>query len=159
MEPSGGDMPFANKYRFAMRFPEPGDRVAELTVESCEVSHEEHGDGTIRYPISMVLAGPGGRQGVSKALRACLDHGHTTFSGFGNPYQLRFGRFAVESLGAGRYRVTGCGTGVRFDLERELRRFATYARLHDRTANEALIPDYVEAYKRDVTRRKPELEY
>lgn len=152
-------MPFANKYRFAMRFPEPGDRIGELQVESCEVGHEEYGDGTIRYPMSIVLAGPGGKQGVAKTVRSCLDHGHTTFSGFGNPYQLRLGRFKVESLGNGRYRVTGCGTGVRFDLERELHRFAAYAQLHGRPADEELIQDYVEAYRRDVTRRRPELEY
>lgn len=87
-------MPFANKYRFAMRFPEPGGRIAELKVESCEICQEEYGDRTIRYPISIVLAGRGGKQGVSKVVRACLDHGRATFSGFG-PYQLRLGRFAV----------------------------------------------------------------
>jgi hypothetical protein len=53
----------------------------------------------------------------------------TTFSGYGNPYQLTFGRFEVESLEGNRYRVTAKGTGVRIDLERELLRFVEYSRL------------------------------
>ena len=152
-------MPFAEKYRFTMRLPKAGARLEGFVVESCEVGHDERGDGTIDYPFSMILGGKGGKQAASKAVRAVLDHGRTTFSGFGNPYQLRLGRFSVEALGEGRYRVTGRGTGVRFDLERELRRFTAYAQLRGEPADESLIGLYLEAYKRDVTRRTPELPY
>jgi hypothetical protein len=58
-------------------------------------------------------------QGVRRAVREHLDHGRTTFSGFGNPYQLRFGSFQVESPG----------------------------------------PAYIQDYRKDVTRKGPELEY
>ena len=152
-------MPFAKKYQFTMRIPAAGGHLGAFDVESCDVGHDEHGDGTIDYPVSMVIEGKGGAQGVRKAIREHLDHGRTTFSGFGNPYQLRFGRFEVESIGNGRYRVTALGLGVRIDLERELRRFVAYARLHRKPADGALIAAYLEDYRRDITRKSPELEY
>jgi len=142
-----------------MRIPGASGRIGAFSVESCEVGHEERGDGTIDYPVSMVLAGKGGAQGVRKAIREHLDRGRTTFSGFGNPYQLRLGRFEVESLGGSRYRVTARGIGVRIDLERELRRFVAYARLRRKPAAGALIAAYLEDYRRDATRKTPELEY
>lgn len=152
-------MPFARKYQFTMRIPGASGRVGAFSVESCEVGHDERGDGTIDYPVSMVLSGKGGAQGVRKAVREHLDRGRTTFSGFGNPYQLRFGRFEVESLGGSRYRVTSRGIGVRIDLERELRRFVAYARLRRKPATGALVAAYLEDYRRDVTRKTPEIEY
>lgn len=152
-------MPFARKYQFTMRIPEAGGRVGGFAVRSCLVRHRERGDGTIDYPVSMVLEGPGGRQALQKAIRAELDRGRTTFSGFGNPYQLRFGRFEVRSLGRNRYRVAARGIGVRIDLERELRRFVAYARLRRKAAGGALIPAYLQDYRRDIARKSPELEY
>jgi hypothetical protein len=153
-------MPFAKKYRFTMRLPDPGGKIGAFLVESCEVGHEGRGDGTYEYPFEMTLSGPGGKQGVGKAIREKLGTtGRTTFSGYGSPYQLRLGRFSVESLGNGRYKVTGRGTGVRFDLERELRRFVAYARLRGRGADDDTVGAYIEDYKRDVTRKNPELEY
>lgn len=151
-------MPFANKYQFTMRIPAAGSRWGDFEVLTCEVGHVEH-DGVIDYPWSMVLAGPGGVAGVRRALREHLDHGRTTFSGFGNPYQLRLGRVEVKSLGTRRYSVTGLGLGVRVDLERELSRFVAYARLRRKAPSAALVAGYLEDYKRDVTRRTPELEY
>ena len=152
-------MPFADKYRFTMGLPKAGGRIGGFLVESCEVSHDERGDGTIHYPLSMVLSGKGGKQAAAREVREAFGRGHTTFSGFGNPYQLHFGRFETETLGDGRYRVTGRGLGVRFDLERELRRFAAYALLRGESADDALVGTYLEDYKREVTRRKPELPY
>jgi hypothetical protein len=152
-------MPFARKYQFAMRIPGPGGRVGDFGVDACTVGHEERGDGTIDYPISMVLVGAGGQQAVRRAIREQLVRGRTTFSGFGNPYQLRFGRFEVESLGRSRYRVTARGIGVRIDLERELTRFVEYARMRHRPAGSALIEAYLQDYRRDSTRKSPELEY
>ncbi len=45
------------------------------------------------------------------------------------------------------------------DLERELRRFSAYARLHRKPAGAELIPAYLEDYKKDVTRKTPRIEY
>jgi hypothetical protein len=152
-------LPFARKYQFTMRIPDAGGRVGGFDVESSEVRHLERGDGTIDYPVSMVLVGKGGAQGVRKAIREHCGRGRTTFSGFGNPYQLRLGAFEVESLGRGRYRVTAHGLGVRIDLERELRRFVAYARLRRKPVSDELIGAYVQDYRRDITRKTPELEY
>lgn len=152
-------MPFAQKYQFTMRIPKAGGHIGAFLVESCHVEHDERGDGTIDYPVSMVLVGPGGQQRVRKAIRDQFGRGRTTFSGFGNPYQLHFGRFEVESLGGSRYRVTAHGKGVRIDLERELHRFIAYARLRRKPAGTALVATYLEDYKRDITRKSPELEY
>jgi hypothetical protein len=122
-------MPFAHKYRFAMRIPEPGGTIGPFLVEDSEVGHVGAGDGRYDYPVSLVLVGAGGKQAVRNAVREYLRRGRTTFSGYGNPYQLTFGRFEVESLEGNRYRVTAKGTGVRIDLERELLRFVEYSRL------------------------------
>ena len=62
-------MPFANKFRHAMAVPSPGDKFGELTVEEVEISHVASGYGRYEYPISMLLRGKGGQQGVRKALR------------------------------------------------------------------------------------------
>lgn len=152
-------MPFAHKYQFTMGIPQAGGNLGSFSVESCDVSHHERGDGTISYPIVMVLAGRGGKNGVKKAIREHLDAVHTTFSGYGNPYQLVLGRFEVESLGDGRYRATGCGIGVRIHLERELRRFCRFAELRGAPASQELVEPYLDAYKRDITRKSPELPY
>jgi hypothetical protein len=152
-------MPFAHKYRFTMRIPEAGGMIGPFAVESSEVSHEPIGNGRYDYPIQLVLVGPGGKQAVAKTLRQEFGRNRTTFSGYGNPYQLQFGSFTVESLGDRRYRVTGCGAGSRFDLDRELERFVTYAGLRGRPADSTLIDQYLEDYKRDITRKNPELEY
>jgi len=152
-------MPFANKYRFTMQIPEAGRSLGGFLVESSEVAHDERGDGTIRYPVSLVLVGAGGQSAVRREVSARFGCGRTTFSGFGNPYQLQFGRFEVESLGARRYRVTAVGMGVRIDLERELRRFVAYARSRRAAVTDALLISYLEDYRRDVTRRNPELAY
>jgi hypothetical protein len=152
-------VPFAEKYMFTMRIPDAGGCIGDFSIESCQVDCNEHGDGTIDYPICMVLVGPGGKQGVRKTIRDRFSRGRTTFSGFGNPYQLHFGRFEVESLGGSRYRVTARGKGVRIDLERELQRFLAYARLRHKQADTALVTAYLDDYKRDITRKSPEIEY
>ena len=152
-------MPFAKTYRFTLQIPEAGRSLGGFLVESSDVSHDERGDGTIRYPVTLVLAGPGGKSAVRKEVSERFGPGRTTFSGFGNPYQLQFGRFEVQSLGARRYRVTAVGTGARIDLERELRRFVAYARARGEAPDDALLTAYLEDYRRDVTRRNPELAY
>ena len=142
-----------------MRIPDPGGQIGGFVVESCDVGHQSRTDGIYDYPIRIVLTGTGGQQAVRKAIREHLSRGRTTFSGYGNPYQLRFGRFEVERLGDRRYLVTASGVGFRFDLDRELRRFARFAEMHGTEANETLIDQYLEAYGKDVHRKNPDLEY
>ena len=58
------------------------------------------------YPVRLLLRGPGGRQAVLRVFKALLSSHPMTFSGYGNPYQLSFGKAEVESLGEQRYAVT-----------------------------------------------------
>ena len=152
-------MPFANKFKFTLGIPDAGKRLGDFLVESTSVRHAPQGDGRYEYPVELVLDGPGGKQAVSKTIRDRFGGFRTTFSGYGNPYQLRFGRFEVESLGDRRYRVSSRGIGGRFDLAKELRRFVDYAEANGVRADGSLIEPYIEAYRKDVTRRKPSLPY
>ena len=92
-------MPFANKFRFTMRLPEPGEQIGDFTVESCSVEHAPSGYGRYEYPVEIVLRGKGGQQGVRSAIKSLLVPVKTTFSAYGNAYQLRFGKMEVDSLG------------------------------------------------------------
>lgn len=152
-------MPFANKFRFTLRIPEAGETLGGFVVESSSVKDEPQGDGRYEYPIEMVLAGPGGKQGLGRMVREEFAGFRTTFSAYGNAYQLRLGRFTVEGLGGRRYRVIATGLGTRIDLEKELRRFTTYAVERGKSADASLIDAYVEDYRKDVTRKNPELPY
>ena len=42
------------------------------------------------YAVRMTLSGPGGQQGVRRALKALFSAHPMTFSGYGNPYQPRW---------------------------------------------------------------------
>jgi len=92
-------MPFARKFRAMMNFPFPGDVVGDFTVESVNVRDEQGGAEGYVYGVSMVLRGPGGQQGVQRALKSLFAQHPTTFSGYGNPYQLWFRKAEIESLG------------------------------------------------------------
>jgi len=153
-------MPFADKFRAMMDFPFPGDTLGEMTVESVEVGHEGHAPWGYAYPIRMVLSGPGGQAGVLRAVKALFRTRCTTFSGFGTPYQLWFGKPAVENLGDGRYVVTLEGAGARVHLEEDLARFLEYLARegHLASASEpaeraALIEEYLAGYQAEVARR------
>ena len=95
-------MPFAKKFRAMMDFPFAGDIVGGFTVESVDVHDEPHVSGRYTYSVRMVLQGPGGQQGVRRALKSLFASHPMTFSGYGNPYQLWFRRPKIESLGAKR---------------------------------------------------------
>jgi len=110
-------MPFANKFRAMMHFPFAGDRVGPFTVEAVDVGHKGIGSGQYSYPVQITLRGPGGQQGVRRALRALFATHPTTFSGYGNPYQLWFGRPEIERLGDQRYKVRIEGAGARVHLD------------------------------------------
>jgi hypothetical protein len=119
-------MPFADKFRAMMDFPFPGDAVGPYHVESVNVGHEAGGPGIYKYAVRLVLQGPGGQQGVKQALKPLFSRHCTTFSGYGNSYQLWFGRPAIETLGDSRYAVTVEGAGARTYVEDDLERFLTY---------------------------------
>jgi len=147
-------MPFANKFRAMMDFPFAGDTVGGFTVEHVDVRHRSGSTGQYLYSVQMTLHGPGGQQGVRRALKALFSSHPMTFSGYGNPYQLWFGKTEVESLGSKRYAVRVEGAGARVFLEDELDRFLEYldeegrlATGPDPAAREMLVETYLEQYR------------
>jgi hypothetical protein len=148
-------MPFANKFRAMMDFPFPGEMIGDFTVESVDVQDEwGHPEGYV-YDVRMVLQGPGGQQGVKRALGPFFAQHPTTFSGYGNPYQLWFRKPEIESLGDRRYAVTVKGSGVRVHLEQDLERLLAYleSRGHlEIDDRKALLATYLEAYQAEVKR-------
>ena len=152
-------MPFANKFRATMDMPFAGDTMGGFAVESVDVSHRSDERG-YAYSVQMVLFGPGGQQGVRRALKPLLSAHPTTFSGYGNPYQLWFGKPEIESLGNGRYAVRVQGAGARISLAQELERFFTdldekglLSAQHNRADREALIEEYLEQYRAEIKRK------
>lgn len=153
-------MPFAKKFRAMMDFPFPGDPIGDLTVESVEVLDERSGSEGYVYGVRMVLRGPGGVQGVKRTLKAFFSQHPTTFSGYGNPYQLWFRKPEIESLGDQRYLVTVKGAGGRVFLEQDLSRFLHYLAEGSHLAvplepadQEKLIEAYLERYQAEIKRR------
>ena len=119
-------MPFASKFRAMMDLPFAGDTVAGFAVESVDVRDERSGPEGYAYSVRIVLCGLGGKQGVRRALKTLFSSHQTTFSAYGNPYQLWFGRPEIESLGDKRYVVRVQGAGARVFLGDELQRFLGY---------------------------------
>jgi hypothetical protein len=153
-------MPFANKFRAMMDLPFPGDTVGGFAVEQVDVRDEPGGPGRYAYSARIVLRGPGGQQGVRRALKALFSAHPTTFSGYGNPYQLWFGKPEIESLGDRRYAVRVEGAGARVFLEQELQRFLGYldaegqlAARVDQAARERLVEAYLEGYRAEIKRK------
>jgi hypothetical protein len=152
-------MPFADKFRAMMDLPFPGDTVGAYLVESVDVGHESGGPGIYKYAVRLVLRGPGGQQGVKQALKRLFTTHCATFSGYGNSYQLWFGRPEIENLGDSRYAVIVEGAGARTFLEDDLQRFLTY--LIDGSwlqtppsplAEKALVEAYLDQYRVEVKR-------
>jgi len=156
----GGEMPFANKFRAMMDLPFAGDTVGGYVVETVEVGHEPAGPGLYSYAVRIVLRGAGGQQGVRRALEALFSSHRMTFSGYGNPYQLWFGRPKIESLGEQRYAVSVEGAGARVFLEQELDRFLDYLAENnqlvagcDHAVGETLVQGYLERYRAEIGRK------
>ena len=149
-------MPFAKKFRAMMDFPFPGDTVGDFTVERVDVRDIQGGSEGYVYGVEMVLRGPGGQQGVKRALESLFAQHPTTFSGYGNPYQLWFRKPEIESLGDKRYAVRVKGSGARIYLAPELERFLSYVadKEHleqlDPTTREALVEEYLELYRAEI---------
>ena len=154
-------MPFANKFRFTMRLPEPGKRIGDFTVESCSVEHDPSGYGRYEYRVEIVMKGKGGQQGVRRAAKDLLAPVKTTFSAYGNAYQLRFGKMEVESLGDQRYSLHGIGLGARVFLRKEVERFCDYLcdeGLLSEKEKSKITDRYIEAYRIDARRKRPDRE-
>jgi hypothetical protein len=152
-------MPFAVKFRAMMDFPFAGDTVGDFSVESVDVRHRSTGPGQYAYSVDVVLRGPGGQQGVRRTLKPLFSSHPMTFSGYGNPYQLWFGKPTIESLGEKRYAVRVQGAGARVFLEDELHRFLGYLDERgqlgtetDGTDYEELAETYLEQYRAEVRR-------
>ena len=144
-----------------MNLPNDGDRIEGFVVESCEIAHAPSGYGRYEYPIDIVVSGVGGQQGVRRAFRELFSRIKTTFSGYGNAYQLRFGKMEIESLGERRYRIHGNGLGARVYLRKEIGRFVEYL-LDNRylvpewcDRKDDLAEEYIEEYLVDARRKYP----
>jgi hypothetical protein len=140
-----------------MDLPFPGDTVGDLTVEDIDVGHESVGPGQYAYTVQMVLRGPGGQQGVRRALKPFFASHPMTFSGYGNAYQLLFGTPEIESLGDKRYAIRIQGAGGRVYLDDELDRFLAYlveeGHVASGAAEAAAIEAYLERYQAEIKRK------
>ena len=154
-------MPFADKFRAMMDMPFAGDTLGEpagaFTVETVNVGHEGRAPGHYAYPLTLVIRGPGGLAAVRRAIKPLFSRRCTTFSGFGTPYQLWFGKPAIEALGDGRYAVTDEGAGVRVHLAEDLTRFAEDLAAQGLLAGTpeeraALVEGYLARYQAEVAR-------
>ncbi len=155
-------MPFAKKFQAMVDFPFAGDVVDGFMVESVDVRVVRGGSGGYIYGVRMVLRGPGGQQGVRRALKRMLASHPLTFSGYGNPYQLWFRKptLHIESLGDKRYAVQVDGSGVRIYIDRELTRFLAYLEeagitltQDDQLARDAIVETYLEEYRGTIARK------
>jgi hypothetical protein len=152
-------MPFANSFAAVMQIPKASSTVGAFRVESSSVEHHPHGAGRYEYTVEIVVHGPGGVAGVRRQFKQLLTAGHSYFSAYGNPYQLGFANYEVESLGQKRYRIKALGIGHRFDLRRELERFARYAKPHGLGVSAELLGRYLEDYQKDTHRKRPSIPY
>lgn len=153
-------MPFALKFRAMMDFPFAGDTLGDFVVESVDVRDEREDVEGHAYAVQIVLRGSGGQQGVQRAIKSLFAARPTTFSGYGNPYQLWFCKPEIESLGDQRYQVRVKGMGVRVYLEPELARFLDYldgqGHLSTQLApstREALVETYLGQYRSEIARQ------
>ena len=151
-------MPFANKFRAMMDLPLPGDTVGDFTVETIEVHDVRSGWDGYAYSVQIEMAGRGGKAGLRRALRSLFAQRVTTFSSYGNPYQLWFGKPEIESLGDRRYNVAVAGAGARIDLTTDLERFLDYLDAESQLATlpapaTRLVETYLEEYRADIGRR------
>jgi hypothetical protein len=143
-----------------IELPFAGDTLGSFTVESIDASHRSGGPGLYLYSVHMVLRGMGGQQGVRRALKPFLAGRRTTFSGYGNPYQLWCGKPEIQSLGDRRYAVRIEGAGARISLAQELERFLEalqedmgLAAQVDRGERAAAIEAYLEQYRLEIKRK------
>jgi hypothetical protein len=153
-------MPFAKKFRAMMDFPFPGDAIGNFIVESIDVRDEPSSSVGYSYKTRMVLRGPGGKQGVRRALRPLFSKRLMTFSGFGNPYHIWFKKPTIESLGDKRYAVSVKGAGVHVKIQPELDRFLRYLQDEglltvqtDSAVRHAWVEDYLERYRGEIKRK------
>lgn len=160
-------MPFANKFRAMMDFPFAGDKLDVFTVESAKVRDQQTGSEGYIYDVSIVLEGPGGQQKVRQALKTLFAKHLTTFSAYGNAYQLWFRKRSIdiESLGDKRYAVSVKGAGERIALRPELDRFLEYLETKDMLSlstqadKEKLVTEYLEHYQVEIRRKVGRYDY
>jgi hypothetical protein len=140
-------------------FSVPRGHGGRLPCRECGRGPRIGGPGIYRYAVRLELRGPGGQQGVKQALKQLFSTHCSTFSGYGNSYQLWFGRPEIENLGDSRYAVIVEGAGARTFLEDDLERFLTY--LVDESllqsplspsAKKALVEEYLDQYRAEVKR-------
>ncbi|MBT3273648.1 MAG: hypothetical protein HN368_10865 [Spirochaetales bacterium] len=153
-------MPFANKFIKTMGLPRIGEKLDEFMVTAVEVGHVGTGPGQYRYPIRLVLQGKGGCAGAKAAVRNLFSEVKTTFSGYGNPYQLYVGKYDAKGIGDQCYEITAEGFGARIYLDQEFRRFLRFLehsqRIHIRPA---VLDEYLREYQAETTRKNPKTDW
>ena len=159
-------MPFSDKFRAMVDFPFPGDTLGDFVIEDVDVSHHGGSAGVYCYEVRLFLRGPGGQQGVRRALKPLLSRHPTTFSGYGNPYQLWFGKPQIESLGDRRYEVKVEGGGARTYLGDDLERFMDYLVAEgiadvgpEPAAQAERVAAYLEQYRAEIHREVSRYRY
>lgn len=160
-------MPFARKFRAMMDFPFAGDKLDVFTVESIQVRDQRTGSEGYIYDVRIVLRGPGGQRKARQALKTLFSKHLTTFSAYGNAYQLWFRKpsINIESLGDKRYAVSVKGAGERIALRPELYRFLEYLETQEmlsrstQEGKEKLVAGYLEHYQVEIRRRVGRYDY
>ena len=97
---------------------------------------------------------------MRRNLKSLFSQRLTTFSAYGNPYQLWFRKPEIESLCDKRYEVRIRGAGERITLEPELDRFLAHlegnghlAASDDPAVRETLVETYLAQYRSEIKRK------
>ena len=151
-------MPFAKKYYRVMKFPKEGDIIDSFAVLSINVTHNNLKSGIYEYPTEIIVEGKGGKTRIKAVFKKYFDQRITTFSGYGNPYQMYGGGFEIIALDKNRYKIKAKGIGVRIYLRRELNQFFKFlvennfsVKKFDEIVQEKIIDDYISKYQKIST--------
>ena len=151
-------MPFAKKYYRVMKFPKEGEVIDGFTVLSITITHNNVKSGIYEYPTEIIAEGKGGKTKVKDVFKKYFDQRITTFSGYGNPYQMHGGRIEIIALNNKKYKIKAKGIGVRIYLRRELNQFLKFlvennliVKNLDEIVREEIIDDYISRYQKIST--------
>ncbi|MHA1987546.1 MAG: hypothetical protein ACW98D_12985 [Promethearchaeota archaeon] len=151
-------MPFAKKYYRVMGFPKEGDILKGFEVLMINITHTNLKSGIYEYPTEIIVEGKGGKTKVREVFKKYFNQRITTFSGYGNPYQMHGGRIEIIALGKQKYKINAIGIGIRIYLRRELDQFFEFlvennnsAKDFNTTIREKIIDDYLRMYQKIST--------
>ncbi|MHA2281807.1 MAG: hypothetical protein ACXAC5_13270 [Promethearchaeota archaeon] len=136
-----------------MRFPKEGDVINGFEVLSINITHTNLKSGIYEYPTEIIVEGKGGKTKVREVFKKYFNQRITTFSGYGNPYQMHGGRIEIIALDKQKYKIKAIGIGVRIYLRRELNQFFEFlvennivVKNFDEADREETIEEYINKY-------------